>query len=55
VYADAALALNRFDHDGASLIINQLSDGVEVTEGSLLETCHQRPQVFMVFGLGRRG
>ncbi len=48
----AAFALDRLDHDGGRLVVDQPGDGVEVAEGGVDEAGHQRPESLVVLGLG---
>ena len=53
--AYAPFALNGFEHDRASLVIDGIANGVDVAEGSVRETRQKRTDSFMIFGLTRGG
>src|SRR5579884_1796095 len=50
---DAALALNRFDEDGAGFAIDEAGCGIEIAIGSEAETGQQRFQTLMILRLSR--
>ncbi len=51
----AAFALDRLDHDGGRLVVDQPRDGVEIAERGVDEAGHQRAEALVVLGLGRGG
>ncbi len=54
--ADAAFALDRLDHDGRRLVVDQPGHGVQVAERGVDEAGHQRPEPLVVLRLrGGRG
>ena len=51
--ADAAFALDRLDHDGGRLVVDQPRHGLQVAKGGVDEAGHQRPEPLVVLRLGR--
>ena len=51
---DAALALDRLDHDGARLAVDQLRDRVEIAERGVAEAGQQRLEALVILRLAGR-